>query len=228
MLATIILKGPSPIAGAGMCSRIASRSGRRSPEVALGSRAREPEPSRAVEHGEVEVVVQGGERKEEVADLLLHFERPRVRPVDLVDQDDRPLLPLDRLLQHESRLGQRALRGVHQKQNALDHRQDAFDLRAEVAVPRRVDDVDDGVAISNRRVLGEDGDPALFLEVPGVHDELRDLLADAEGPALLQERVDERRLSVVDVRHDGQTAPVFADAGEGDGRRFHAFSHILG
>jgi hypothetical protein len=38
MLATIILKGESPTTGAGMCSRIASRSGLRSPDFALGSR----------------------------------------------------------------------------------------------------------------------------------------------------------------------------------------------
>jgi len=94
-------------------------------------------------------------------------------------------------------------------------------------VARRVDDVDDGVPVSNRRVLGEDRDAPLLLEVPGVHDQLRDLLADAERPALFQERVDERRLAVVDVRHDGKTAPVRADAGSGDGRSFHGFGHIL-
>ena len=34
------------------------------------------------------------------------------------------------------------------------------------------------------------------------------MLADAERPALLQERVDERRLPVVDVRDDGDRAAV--------------------
>ena len=175
------------------------------------------------------MVVEGGEGQEEVPDLLFHLERPGVRPVDLVDQNDRALLPLDRLLQDEAGLGKGSLRGIHEEQHALDHRQDAFHLGAEVAVPRSIDDVDDGVAIPNRRVLGEDRDPALALEVPRVHDQLRDLLADAERPALLQERVDERRLAVVDVGHDGKTAPVRADAGSGDGNRrsFHGFGHIL-
>ena len=38
MFATIILNGVSPTTGAGMCARIASSSGRRSPDLAFGSR----------------------------------------------------------------------------------------------------------------------------------------------------------------------------------------------
>ena len=48
----------------------------------------------------------------------------------------------ERLLQHEAGLRQRPLRGVDQQQDAVDHRQRALDLAAEVGVARRVDDVD--------------------------------------------------------------------------------------
>ena len=141
-------------------------------------------------------------------DLLLDLRRPRVGAVDLVDQDDRPLAALERLLQDEARLGQRPLGGVDEQEHALDHRQDPLDLRAEVPVARRVDDVDDDVLVVDGRVLGEDRDPPLLLELARVHDELVHVLADAERPALLEQRVDERRLPVVDVRDDGDRAAV--------------------
>ena len=123
-----------------------------------------------------------------------------------------PLVALERLLQDEPRLRQRPLGGVHEEEHALDHRQDPLDLRAEVAVARRVHDVDDGVAVLDRRVLGEDRDAALLLELARVHDELLDVLAGAEGAALLEQRVHERRLAVVDVRDDGERAAVRRDA----------------
>src|SRR5205807_7536669 len=62
---------------------------------------------------------------------------------------------------------------VDQEQDALDHRQNALDLRAEIAVPGSVDDVDDGVAVADGRIFREDRDSPLALEVSGVHDEVR-------------------------------------------------------
>ena len=56
------------------------------------------------------------------------------------------------------------------------------------------------------RVLGEDGDAALFFEVVGVHDALGDGLIGAEGAGLTQHGVDERGLAVIDVRDDGDVA----------------------
>ena len=58
----------------------------------------------------------------------------------------------------------------------------------------------------DRGVLGEDGDAALALEVVGVHDALGDLLVGAEHAALAEQRVDQRRLAVVDVGDDGDVA----------------------
>src|SRR5438552_1652739 len=56
------------------------------PEIArdgLRIARRVPDPPRAVEDGEVEVVVAGREREEEVVDLLLDLQGARVRAVDL-------------------------------------------------------------------------------------------------------------------------------------------------
>src|SRR5690606_20301468 len=48
----------------------------------------------------------------------------------------------------------------------------------------------------------EDGDAALLLDVAGIHDALGDALVVADRAGLLQERIDERGLSMVDMRDD--------------------------
>ena len=62
----------------------------------------------------------------------------------------------------------------------------------------------------HRRVLGEDRDALLALEVHRVHDALGDVLVGAEGAGLPEHGVDERRLAVVDVRDDRDVAEVGA------------------
>ena len=75
---------------------------------------------------------------------------------------------------------------------------------------RGVDDVDGDVAIFNGRVLGQDGDALLALQVHRVHDAVLDvtllLLVHAESTLLEQHGVDEGRLAVVDVRDDRDVA----------------------
>jgi uncharacterized protein YqkB len=60
----------------------------------------------------------------------------------------------------------------------------------------------------DRGVLGQDGDAALALEVVRVHDPVDHLLVRAEGAALAQHGVDERRLAVVDVGDDGDIPEI--------------------
>ena len=117
-------------------------------------------------------------------------------------------MPLERLAQHEAGLRQRALGRVDEQQHAVDHRQPALDLAAEVRVPGRVDDVELRVAVLDRGVLGEDRDALLALEVHRVHDAVVDVLVGAEGAGLPQHRVDQRRLAVVDVGDDRDVAQV--------------------
>ena len=115
------------------------------------------------------------------------------------------------LAQHEAGLRQRALGGVDEQQHAVDHDQAALDLAAEVGVAGGVDDVDLQItAVADRRVLGEDRDALLALEVHRVHDALVDVLVGAERPGLPEHGVDEGRLAVVDVRDDGDVAEVIA------------------
>src|SRR6185312_2687482 len=79
---------------------------------------------------------------------------------------------------------------------------------AEVGVAGGVDDVDLYALVPDSRVLREDGDAALALEVVRVHHPLGDDLVVAEGAGLPEEEVHERGLAVVDVRHDGDVAEV--------------------
>ena len=58
----------------------------------------------------------------------------------------------------------------------------------------------------DRCVLGQDGNTALALEVGVVHDPIHNLLVLAVDAALLQQRVDQRGFSVVDVRDDRHIA----------------------
>ena len=88
---------------------------------------------------------------------------------------------LERLAQHEAGLGERALGGVDQEEDAVDHGQAPLDLAAEVGVAGGVDDVDLHAAVEHGGVLGQDGDALLPLEVAGVHDPLGDLLVVPEG-----------------------------------------------
>ena len=90
-------------------------------------------------------------------------------------------------------------------------REDALDLGAEIGVAGRVDDVDVIVAPFDAGALGEDGDPALFLEVVRIHRPLFDALVLAEGARLAEELVDERGLAMIDVGDDRHVAKVHID-----------------
>ena len=66
------------------------------------------------------------------------------------------------------------------------------------------------VAVADGGVLREDRDALLALQVHRVHHALGDVLVRAERAGLPQHGVDERRLAVVDVRHDGDVSDVVA------------------
>ena len=167
-------------------------------------------PGVGVEDREVDLVLVGVEVEEQLLDLVHDLGDAGVGPVDLVDHQHDGEPGLERLAQDETGLGQGAFRGVHQQEHAVDHGQAAFDLAAEVGVARRVDDVHLHAAPAHGRVLGQDGDALLTLEVAGVHHPVGQLLVGAEGAGLAQERVDQGRLAVVDVRHDGHVPDVIA------------------
>jgi hypothetical protein len=155
---------------------------------------------------EVELLIRRAEGGEQVEHLVVDLIGAGVLAVHLVDDDDRAQAAGQRLGQHELGLRQRALRRVAQHDGAVDHRQDALHLAAEIGVAGRVHDVDLHALPLDRGGLGQDGDAALALEVVAVHGAFGDVLVGAEGAGLLQQVVHQRGLAVVDVRDDRDVA----------------------
>ena len=154
--------------------------------------------------------------EEQLVGLVHHLGDPGVAAVHLVDDEDDRHVAVQRLAQHEPRLRQRALRCVDEQHHAVDHGQAALHLTAEVGVAGRVDDVDRHAVRCRRadvpdgRVLGEDGDALLALELAGVHGALVDVLVLTEGAGLPEHRVHQGGLAVVDMGHDGDVSQVGA------------------
>ncbi len=123
----------------------------------------------AVDDRELDLALVGVEVEEELVHLVHDLGDARVGPVDLVHDEDHRQPRLERLAQHEPGLGERPLARVDEQEDAVDHRQPALDLAAEVGVSRRVDDVDLRLAVADGRVLGQDRDPLLALQVARVH-----------------------------------------------------------
>ena len=131
--------------------------------------------------------------------------RQGLKPIVVVNKVDRPGARPEWVVNQTFDLFDR-LGASDEQQHRVDHRQDAFDLAAEVGVAGRVDDVDPRVADADRAVLREDRDAALALEVVAVHHALADLLVAREGARLHEQLVDQRGLAVVDVGDDGDVA----------------------
>src|SRR4029077_252969 len=162
-----------------------------------------------VDDREIELVFGGVEVDKEVVDFVEDRGGAGVGTVDLIQDDDRRELGLQGLLQHVARLRERTFAGVYQEEHAIDHAQGALDFASEIAVAGRIDNVDPGVLIEERGVLGQDGDAALAFEVVGIHHPVDEFLVDAEDAALAEHGVDERGFAVVDVSNYGDIANSF-------------------
>ena len=187
-----------------------SSSGRRSAASVVDGEACLAGLRVAVDDRELDLALAGVEIEEELVHLVHDLFDARVRTVDLVDDEDHRQQGLERLAEHEARLRERAFARVDEEQHAVDHPQPPLHLAAEVGMPRRVDDVDLRPAVVDGGVLGEDRDALLALEVHRVEHTLGDVLVHAERAGLPQHRVDERRLSVVDVGDDRDVPDVVA------------------
>ena len=170
-----------------------------------------------------------GQGQQQVGGLGDDLIEPGVGAVHLVDHEDDRQVRGQGLAQHEAGLGQGPLGGVDEEDDAVDHGQPALDLTAEVGVAGGVDDVDDdalgaagvrgrGARVVDRRVLGEDRDALLALQLAGVHDPLTGGLLGGpgpEGPRLPKHGVDKSGLAVVDVGDNGDVAQILAHAHRG-------------
>ena len=163
---------------------------------------------RAVDGGEVELVLGSVEVEHQVEHHFLHLVGAAVGLVDLVDHHYGLQAHLDGFLEHETRLGHRALEGVDQQQTAVGHIEHALHLAAEVGVARSVYDIDFGVFVVDGNVLRENRYAALALEVVVVENEFAGVLVFAEKISGEQHFIDQRGLAVVHVGYDGDVTDV--------------------
>ena len=73
-----------------------------------------------------------------------------------------------------------------------------------------VDDVDARTLVGDGGTLGENGDAALSLQLVGVHGAFLDHFATAKVSSLLEQSVDQRGLSVVNVSDNGDISYIWA------------------
>ena len=164
---------------------------------------------RPVQYREIELIVTGVERGEQVEYGVQHMVGPGVSLVDLVDDHDRFQSQRECLGEHELGLGHRALGRIDQQDRAIDHVEDALDLAAEIRVAGRVDDVDPDVVPDQRRDLGQNGDPAFALQIVGIKGALHKLSARANRPGGGEQDIDQGGLSMIDMSDDRNIAQGF-------------------
>ena len=112
------------------------------------------------------------------------------------------------LLQHETRLGHRALEGVDKQQTAVGHVEHALHLSAEVGVSRGVDYVDFGALIVDGNVFRKDCYATLALQVVVVEDEVACGGVVAEQVSGFEHVVDQCGFTVVDMSDNGNIANI--------------------
>ena len=162
----------------------------------------------AEQHRGIQLFVRGVQIHQQFQNLVHDLMNPLIRTVNLVDDDDHAVAELQRTAQDKTGLGHRAFRRVHQQNDAVDHLQNTFHLAAEVRMARGIDDVDLGIPVKDRGVLGKDGDAALTLQVIGVHHAVHNLLILTIDARLLQHFIHERGLAVVNVGNDGDVSKL--------------------
>ena len=155
---------------------------------------------------EVELIVVGVQRQEQVEDGFQRLLGLGVGAVDLVDHHDGLQAQLQRLGQHELGLRHHAFGRVHQQHHAIHHREDALHLAAEIGMAGRVHDVEAHAVPFHRGAFGQDGDAALALLVVGIHGALGHVLVLAHRAGLLEQLVHQRGLAMVDMGDDGDVA----------------------
>ena len=155
---------------------------------------------------EVELVVVGLQRQEEIEDGFQRLFGLGVGTVDLVDDHDGLEAQLERLGEHEFGLRHHAFGGVHQQHHAIHHGQDALHLAAEIGMAGRVHDIQAHALPFHRGAFGQDGDAALAFLVVGIHGALGHVLVFAHRARLFEQLVHQGGLAVVDMRDDRDIA----------------------
>ena len=157
---------------------------------------------------EIELIVAGVQIGEEVETLIQRAVGLGIGFVDLVQNHNGAQPQRQRLGGYEFGLRHRPFGGVHQQHHAIDHRQDAFNLAAEIGVAGRIDDIDPRAFPLDRGGLGQNGDPAFALQIVAVHRTFGHGLIFPERAGLLEQFVHQCGFAVIDVSDDRDIAQV--------------------
>ena len=158
------------------------------------------------EHGGVQLLLCGIQVQQQLQHFVHDLVDTLVRAVNLVDDHDHPMAQVQGTGEDEAGLGHGPFGGVHQEDDAVDHFQNPLHLAAEVSVARGVYNIDLHIAVLDGGVFGQNGNAALPLQVPGVHDPVLHFLVLPEGAALLEHLVHQGGLAMVHVGDDGDVS----------------------
>ena len=153
-----------------------------------------------------------GVERQLVFDLIEDFEGVAALPVELVDEGDDGDVAQPADLEQLQRARLDALGGVDDHDRRVDGGQRAVGVVGEVLVARRVEQVEDVVAIFEGHHRGDDGNAALALDLHPVGSGLDavllglDLAGELNGAAEQQQLFGQRRLARVGVRNDRKGA----------------------
>ena len=151
------------------------------------------------ENREVDLFICCIEIHKELKHFVHNLVYTGIGTVDFIDNNDDFEPESQCFIQHEPCLGQRTFCSINKKQCAVSKVQNAFDLSAEVTVPRGVDHVDLGIPVVQTDILCKNCDPAFPFQIVAVHKAGIHFLIFTEQFGLLDQLVDQRRLSVVNV-----------------------------
>ncbi|CUS37286.1 conserved hypothetical protein [Candidatus Nitrospira nitrificans] len=181
---------------------------------------------RRVDDREIKLLVGGSQMNEQVEGAVDDVVDDRIRPVNLVDDDNGFVSERQGFPQHEGCLGHGAFFGIDQNQHPIHHAQRAFHFTAEIGMARRIDDVDFHPVVDDAGIFGPDRDPTLPFLIHRIHDALAHIVDLAMDVRLAEHGIDQGCFAVIDVGDDGYipniTSTVLRGAcsGHGDGASF--------
>ena len=178
--------------------------------------ARAPGQTIAVNNGKVRLLIRCTQFYKQVKGLVQRTLGVGVLAIHFVNHNDCTVAHLKCLAQHKARLWHRTFRRIHQQHHTVNHVQHALHLAAKIRMARSVHDVDlhlhliGGIRHNHSRILGQNCDAALALQIIGVHHALDDLLILTKHARLPQQPVHQRGLAMVNVGNDRNIAKIHA------------------
>ena len=133
----------------------------------------------------------------------MHFIRATVWFVNLIDNHNWFEAQLNCFAQYKTSLRHWTFKGIHQKENAICHFQNAFYFSTKVGVTWSIDDVDLGVFVPDRYVFGNDGDTAFPFQIVVVQNQILKLLIFTEDFGCVNDFIHESSFTMIDVGDDG-------------------------